>query len=129
MKRNRNSLLVLLCSLALASTAVFAQGAPQIVWEVPTPSSLANSVQGVGWAPGTVARIAVGSTDRWVRTRRASSGALVYSVLQPHRSGGADQTVYSTDGVFLPRVARKRWRFPRHAQCHDRAQRHRPLRT
>ena len=101
MKRNRNGLLALLCSLALASTAVFAQGAPQIVWEVPTPSSLANSVQGVGWAPGTVARVAVGSTDRWVRTRRASSGALVYSVLQPHRSGGADQTVYSNDGVFL----------------------------
>jgi WD40 repeat protein len=26
---------------------------------------------------------------------------LVYSVLQPHRSGGADQTVYSTNGTYL----------------------------
>jgi WD40 repeat protein len=45
--------------------------------------------------------VAVGSTDRWVRTRRSSDGALVYSVLQPHRSGGADQTIYSSDGVYL----------------------------
>jgi WD40 repeat protein len=45
--------------------------------------------------------VAVGSTDRWVRTRRASDGALVYSVLQPHRSGSADQTIYSSDGLFL----------------------------
>ena len=36
MKRNQNGLLALLCSLALASTAASAQGAPQIVWEVPT---------------------------------------------------------------------------------------------
>jgi WD40 repeat protein len=36
-----------------------------------------------------------------VRTRQASNGNLVYSVLQPHRSGGADQTIYSSDGVFL----------------------------
>ena len=77
------------------------QGAPDVVWEVPTPSGLANSIKGVGWAPGTGGRVAVGSTDRWVRTRQASNGALVYSVLQPIRSGTADQTLYSTDGAFL----------------------------
>ena len=99
---NPGFVIALFCTLLLGTApTVRAQGAPQIVWEVPTPSLLANSIQGVGWAPGTVARVAVGSTDRWVRTRRSSSGALVYSVLQPHRSGGADQTVYSTDGAFL----------------------------
>jgi WD40 repeat protein len=36
-----------------------------------------------------------------VRTRQATNGALVYSVLQSHRSGNADQTVYSIDGVYL----------------------------
>jgi WD40 repeat protein len=36
-----------------------------------------------------------------VRVRQAADGALVYSVLQPHRSGGANQTVYSTDGLYL----------------------------
>jgi WD40 repeat protein len=36
-----------------------------------------------------------------MRTRNATTGALVYSVLQPHRSGGANQTIYSTDGAFL----------------------------
>ena len=36
-----------------------------------------------------------------MRTRNASNGSLVYSVLQPHRSGGANQTIYSGDGVFL----------------------------
>src|SRR4029453_16576324 len=71
-----------------------------IVWEIPTPSGLANSIQGVGWSPAS-SRVAVGSTDRWTRTRDANSGALIYSVLQPIRSGGADQTIYSSDGAFL----------------------------
>ncbi|HEV8694841.1 MAG TPA: WD40 repeat domain-containing protein [Lysobacter sp.] len=101
MKLKAGFLVVAMGALSLCISAALAQGAPQIVWEVPTPSALGNSIQGVGWAPGTVARVAVGSTDRWVRTRRASSGALVYSILQPHRSGGADQTVYSNDGAFL----------------------------
>src|SRR5262249_36549012 len=77
-----------------------AQGGPDIVWEIVTPSGLANSIQGVGWSPGGT-RLAVGSTDRWLRTRQTSNGALLYSVLQPHRSGGADQTIFSGDGVFL----------------------------
>jgi hypothetical protein len=79
----------------------FAQETPNVVWEMPTPSSLGNSIQGVGWAPGTSARVAFGSTDRWVRTRQAGNGALIYSVLQPHRSGNADQTIFSSDGVYL----------------------------
>src|SRR6185436_19070723 len=77
------------------------QDAPDVVWEEPTPNSLANAIQGVGWSPGIFGTVAFGSTDRWLRTRRADAGALVYSVLQPHRSGGADQTVYSADGAFL----------------------------
>jgi WD40 repeat protein len=36
-----------------------------------------------------------------LRTRQSGNGALVYSVLQPHRSGGVDQTIYSSDGAFL----------------------------
>lgn len=77
------------------------QGAPDVVWEEVTPNTLANSIQGVGWSPSISGNVAFGSTDRWMRTRRADNGALVYSVLQPHRSGGANQTIYSTDGVFL----------------------------
>ena len=65
-------------SLASAALAVFclrgissafAQGAPDIVWEAPTPSVLANSILGVGWAPGTAGRVAYGSTDRWLGWR------------------------------------------------------------
>jgi WD40 repeat protein len=77
------------------------QGPPDIVWEAVTPSGIANSIQGVGWSPTVSGLVGFGSTDRWVRTRQADSGALVYSVLQPHRSGNADQTVYSTDGAFI----------------------------
>ena len=83
------------------AAAALAQGAPDVVWEIPTPSGLANSIQGVGWAPGTGARIVFGSTDRWVRTRQASNGVQAYAVLQPHRSGSANQTVYSTNGAYL----------------------------
>jgi WD40 repeat protein len=100
MKHPRIRVLALLCGLTLLAATAHA-GAPQVVWEAPTPNSLANSIQGVGWAPGTLNRIAVGSTDRWVRTRVASNGALLYSVLQPIRSGSANQTVYSTDGAYL----------------------------
>ena len=85
----------------LGASPALAQHAPDVVWEVATPSGLGNSILGVGWSPGASSRVAVGSTDRWVRTRQASNGNLVYSVLQPHRSGSADQTIYSGDGVFL----------------------------
>jgi hypothetical protein len=79
----------------------FAQGAPDIVWEVPTPNGLGNSIVGVGWAPGLSGQVAMGSTDRWLRARQAASGALIYSILGPQHSRGGDQTIYSTDGVFL----------------------------
>lgn len=88
-------------ALRFCHPQAFGQSAPDILWEIATPSGLANSIQGVSWSPGTSGRVAVGSTDRWVRTRQASNGALVYSVLQPHRSGSADQVIYSTDGLFL----------------------------
>jgi WD40 repeat protein len=94
-----------LAALALTSlggiTSAFAQGAPDIVWEVPTPSGLGNSIVGVGWAVGMPGQVAMGSTDRWLRTRQASDGALVYSVLGPQHSRGGDQTIYSTDGTLL----------------------------
>lgn len=102
MRRNSTPILAVLGAMWLVgAAAALAQSAPDVVWEAATPSGLGNSIQGVAWSPGTAARVAVGSTDRWVRTRQASSGAIVYSVLQPHRSGGADQTVYSTDGAYL----------------------------
>ena len=90
----------LLLSLAVGA-AVHAQSSPQIVWSAPTPNGLANSIVGVAWSPGTGARVAVGSTDRWTRARASSNGALAWSVLQPHRSGTADQVVYSSDGTQL----------------------------
>jgi WD40 repeat protein len=84
-----------------ASPSLFAQGAPDVVWEEATPSSLANSIVGVGWSAGLKARVALGSTDRWVRVRNPGNGNLIYSVLQPHRSGSANQTVFSRDGGLL----------------------------
>ena len=72
---------------------LLAQGAPDIVWEAATPSGLANSILGVGWSPAAFDRVALGSTDRWMRSREAADGSLVYSVLQPRRSGSANQTI------------------------------------
>jgi WD40 repeat protein len=92
---------------AVAATALpevptaLGQGAPDVVWEAPTPSTLANSIQGVGWSPSVSDNVAFGSTDRWLRTRQANNGAVIYSILQPIRSGSADQTVYSADGEFI----------------------------
>src|SRR5881397_2317915 len=77
------------------------QGAPDIVWEEATPSGLANSIQGVGWSPVAPGQVAFGSTDRWLRTRRADDGFLIYSVLQPLHSDSVNQTIYSTDGAFI----------------------------
>src|SRR3954469_8803609 len=79
----------------------FAAGAPDIIWEVPTPNGLANSIVGVGWAPGPSGQTAMGSTDRWLRTRQGSNGALIYSILGPQHSSGGDQTVYSNDDLYL----------------------------
>src|SRR5262245_56985778 len=81
--------------------SVRAQGAPDIVWEVVTPSGIANSIQGVGWSPAPGGGVTFGSTDRWMRTRQSENGSLLYSVLQPIHSGSANQTIYSTDGTFI----------------------------
>jgi WD40 repeat protein len=71
------------------------------VWSIPTPSGLANSIVGVGWSPAG-GRVAVGSTDRWVRARAASNGALQWSTLQiPIGSGTADQTIFSSDSALV----------------------------
>lgn len=97
----RTLLAPLIAGLCLAPSA-HAQTAPQIIWSAPTPSALGNAIKGVGWQPGAGARVAVGSTDRWVRSRAASNGALQWSTLQqPIGSGTADQTVYSNDGTLL----------------------------
>src|ERR1041384_5403998 len=98
-----NSMLVLAAVAAACLRAIPAaqgQGAPDVVWEAFTPNTLANSVQGVGWSPSASGQLAFGSTDRWLRTRQANDGALICSALQPIRSGGADQTIYSSDGAF-----------------------------
>lgn len=82
-------------------SSALAQGAPDILWEVPTPGLLANSVIGVGWSAGSAPQVAVGSTDRWLRLRQAASGSLSYSLLGPQHSSGADQTIFSIDGALL----------------------------
>ena len=94
-------LLIVIASLVSQSSTGFAQGAPDIVWEVPTPGGLTNSIVGVGWAPGASGQVAMGSTDRWLRTRQSANGTLTYSILGPQHSRGGDQTIYSTDGTFL----------------------------
>src|ERR1051325_11639059 len=98
-------LMLIISAVAAACLRVISnaqgQGAPDVVWEALTPNTLANSIQGVGWSPSLNGNVAVGSTDRWLRTRQADNGALIYSVLQPHRSGNADQTIYSTNGAFI----------------------------
>lgn len=101
----KNRTITFLAALAVTGlcgiTPAFAQGAPDIVWEVPTPNGLDNSIVGVGWAAGMSGQVAMGSTDRWLRTRQAASGALVYSILGPQHSRGGDQTIYSNDGTLL----------------------------
>lgn len=93
-------------ALALAfglvlSTGLHAQTAPQVVWSVATPSGLSNSIVGVGWSPAG-GRVAVGSTDRWLRARTASNGALQWSTLQiPIGSGTADQAIFSNDSTLI----------------------------
>jgi WD40 repeat protein len=84
----------------LALSSAFAQGAPNIVWQVPTPSALANSVIAVAWSP-TDDQIVVGSNDRWFRARYASTGALQYSVLEPIHSQGPGHILYSNDGTRI----------------------------
>lgn len=102
MKRRTITFLAALAVTCLRGiSSAFAQGAPDIVWEVPTPNSLANSIVGVGWAPGSSGQVAVGSTDRWLRTRQAASGGLSYSILGPQHSRGGDQTIYSIEGAYL----------------------------
>ncbi|MEY2490586.1 MAG: hypothetical protein QOC70_2528 [Verrucomicrobiota bacterium] len=101
MRRSSISFLAVLAGISLRGiSAGFAQGAPDVVWEVPTPNGLANSIAGVGWASGLSGQVAMGSSDRWLRTRRATNGALSYSILGPQHSRGGDQTIYSSDGFL-----------------------------
>lgn len=96
----QRSILALTLGLTL-SLGLHAQTAPQIVWSVPTPSGLSNSIVGVGWSPAG-GRVAVGSTDRWLRARTASTGALQWSTLQlPIGSGTVDQTIFSNDSTLI----------------------------
>lgn len=97
----QRSALALAFGVCLTTGSLHAQTTPQIVWSVPTPSGLANSIVGVGWSPAG-GRVAVGSTDRWVRARAASNGALQWSTLQtPIGSGTADQAIFSADGAMV----------------------------
>ena len=100
----KRAILLLVTALAVTSlkiSSAFGQEAPAIIWEVPTPNGLANSIVGVGWASGAPGQVAMGSTDRWLRTRQSDNGALIYSILGPQHSRGGDQTIYSNDGSLL----------------------------
>jgi WD40 repeat protein len=102
MEKSWISLLLAFAAISLGGiSAALAQESPQVIWEVPTPNGLANSIVGVGWAPDSVGQVAMGSTDRWLRTRQAATGQINYSILGPQHSRGGDQTIYSTDGLFL----------------------------
>src|SRR5262245_12116996 len=93
------TLLVALLSLGVSATA-FAAVSPDIVWEVPNPNLLSNSVMAVGWSLASDV-VAVGSTDRWLRARRPVDGVESYAVLEPPKSGGVGQIFFSTDGELI----------------------------
>src|SRR4051812_48914507 len=102
MKKRSFCILATLAAIFVCGTPdTFAQTSPSVVWEAQTPNGLANSIIGVGWAPGSSGQVAMGSTDRWLRTRHAANGQLIYSILGPQHSRGGDQTIYSSDGLFL----------------------------
>jgi len=84
----------------LGSAVAGAQTAPDVVWQVPTPGMLENSVTAVGWSP-IGEGVAVGSTDRWLRLRSPRDGALRYSVLEPPHTHGSGQIAYSIDGGLI----------------------------
>jgi hypothetical protein len=92
------SLLLLITTAGLAS----AQGPPPSLWVATNPGGLATSAGAVAWSPSTTSPIvATGLLDRWMRVRRASDGAEIFAILQPHRSGGVVNLTFSTDGKYL----------------------------
>jgi WD40 repeat protein len=90
----------LLLILAMGSGVAYAQGAPDVVWQVPTPNGVANRVTAVAFTE-TGDSLVVGSSDRFLRARNAESGAQLYAVLEPHRSGGVVRVLSSSDGAFI----------------------------
>ena len=90
------------CLLVIAGLAAVghAQGAPSVIWSAPTPGLLANNLNAVAWSP-TDDGLAVGSSDRWFRLRVASTGDLLYSVLEPKNSGGPGDILFSHDGQLI----------------------------
>jgi WD40 repeat protein len=89
-----------LCLLFGIAAFAGAQATPSVVWSAPTPGLLANDVGAVAWSP-TDDALAVGSSDRWFRLRQASTGALLYSVLEPKNSGGPGDILFSHDGQLI----------------------------
>jgi WD40 repeat protein len=87
-------------SSVCAAGAALGQGAPAVVWEVPTPNTLGNSVRAVSFS-ALGKDLAVGSTDRWFRMRRARDGALLYSVLEPLHSSGVRQILRSANPAWV----------------------------
>ena len=96
MKRVLAPIVVLLGIVSLASS----QGSPSIVWSAASPGPGSNSVQAVAWSP-TGESVAVGSDDRWFRLRLAGDGALLYSLLEPPKSGGPATILYSHDAQLI----------------------------
>lgn len=88
------------CALLDLVLPARAQIAPSIVWSEPSPGLGDNNVGAVAWSPADDA-LAVGSSDRWFRLRVASSGDLLYSVLEPKNSGGVGGIMFSHDGQLV----------------------------
>ena len=94
--------LVAFTLLVLGSSSAFSQGAPDVLWQMPTPKSFgSNNAFAAAWSPAAGGAVAVGSSDRWFRTRGAEAGELVYSVLEPPRAGGVGQIAFSIDGALV----------------------------
>jgi WD40 repeat protein len=92
-------LLITILSLGVSATASTA-GSPDVVWQVPNPNIASNNVLAVGWSPASDV-VAVGSSDRWFRVRRALDGVQSYAVLEPPKTSGVGQIFFSTDGELI----------------------------
>jgi hypothetical protein len=98
--RNRVSATVAGVFAVFFCAAIALAGPPTKLWSQTNPGGLAANVGAVAWSPNG-ALAASGLSDRWVYIRTAANGALVRSILQPHRSSGVIRLQFSRDSKYL----------------------------